>query len=77
MPLSSKKIQYVVREPYHGRIYKAKKRAGLVDKFKVRVFSKGVITFDSIRKEYSFVEGDIIAVEKAKKGIFFVDFNMR
>jgi NAD kinase len=74
MTLLSTKLQYVVREPYAGKIYKAPKKMGLVSSFKFKNLTEGIVVFDSIPKEYPVKPGDTIAVSKADSPISFVVF---
>ena len=74
LSLSSKKMQYVVREPYQGNIYRVKKKSGFVDDLKIKALTDGIIVFDSIDKEFKFKKNDIIKVEKSSTLLNFVDF---
>ncbi|MCX6709550.1 MAG: NAD(+)/NADH kinase [Candidatus Woesearchaeota archaeon] len=51
LPLSSHKIQFLVREPYSGRLTKPKIRAGFFEKIKfspLKNFRESIIVFDSV-----------------------------
>lgn len=62
LPLRSKKMEFVIREPYKGKIYSVKNKFGIVDNFTVQALSDGIIVFDSIGKEYPFKKKDTITV---------------
>lgn len=72
MPLASTKMQFVIREPYAGKIYHVKKRSGVVDHFKVKALCNGIIVFDSISMEFPFNEEDIIEVSFSKYKLNFL-----
>lgn len=62
LPLSSKKFQFVVREPYEGKVFADYKlKYGILDRNQeVKIISEmldGIIVADSVGKEYSFKKG--------------------
>ncbi|MFT4297906.1 MAG: hypothetical protein ACMXX5_01820 [Candidatus Woesearchaeota archaeon] len=73
MKPNSKKMQFVIREPYNGRIYKVKKKYGIVDSFKVKAISPGIIVFDSVENEFHFKKEDIIEVIYSKETLNFIN----
>ena len=74
MPISSRKLQYIIREPYNGRIYKVKKPNSIVDQFKVKALCEGIIVFDGSSIEYHFKKNDHILVQRSQNTLNFVDF---
>ena len=69
LKLSCRKMEYVIREPYKGTIYKVKKRYGLVNSFRMKSIMDGLIVFDSVNKEYPFKREDEITVDFSDKKI--------
>ncbi len=72
LPLNSKKYQFVVREPYEGKIFKSYKlEYGLLNKNqKVKVISEmldGVLVADSVSKEYSLKNGSIATIKLSNR----------
>lgn len=62
LALNSKKFQFIVREPYEGRVFKDYKlKCGTLNKNqKLKIYSEmldGVIVADSVGKEFSFKNG--------------------
>ena len=62
LPLSSKNFQFVVREPYEGKVFKNYRlKHGILKKGqKLKVYSEmldGVIVADSVGKEFAFSNG--------------------
>ena len=62
LPLNSKKYQFVVREPYEGRVFKNYKlKYGILNKsqkiFIVSEMLDGILIADSVGKEYNFKNG--------------------
>jgi len=70
----SKKMEFIIREPYVGKIYKIKKKYAAVDSFTFKTISKGIIVFDSVSKEYHFNRGDTISVSLSKHPINLIEF---
>ena len=67
LPLKSKKYQFVVREPYEGKVFKnyGVKYKILGKNQKVKINSEmldGVIVADSVGKEYSFKNGSTATI---------------
>jgi len=71
MALDSKNFQFVVREPYEGRVfrnYKLKNKI-LNAKQKIKIISEmldGIVLADSVGKEYSFKNGSKAVVKLSK-----------
>ena len=62
LPLNSKKYQFVVREPYEGKVFKNYKlKYGVLGKSqKIAIVSEmldGILIADSVGKEYNFKNG--------------------
>ncbi|MBS3113995.1 NAD(+)/NADH kinase [Candidatus Woesearchaeota archaeon] len=62
LPLNSKNCQFVVREPYEGKVFKNYKfKYGILNKNqKIKIVSEmldGVLIADSVSREYSFKNG--------------------
>lgn len=67
LPLNSKNFQFVVREPYEGRVFKDYGlKCGLLKKRqKLKIYSEmldGVIVADSVGKEFAFSNGSSAVV---------------
>jgi NAD kinase len=71
---SSKKLQYVVRDPYSGRIYNVKNKSGIVRSLKISALTPGIAVFDSLPPEKKFRRGDIITIRRAKSTVNFAEF---
>ncbi len=81
LPLTSKKIEYVVREPYAGRLTKPKMTKGVLGSSQsVTLVSRlwesheGVVVIDSYRKEFYFKNGDRLVVRAAKQQLNLISF---
>jgi NAD+ kinase len=81
LSLTSRKFEYVIREPYHGRLSKPKMIAGLVPKDeKVIVTSKiwkghdGIVVIDSYKQEFEFNNGDKLVVKASKQPLNLISF---
>ena len=74
MHLDSKNFQYVVREPYMGKIFRDYKlRRGILKKGrKITVISEmldGIVVADSVSKEYSLKHGQKVEVKMSEKPV--------
>ena len=72
MPMDSKNFQFVVREPYEGKVFRRYKiKHGILEKNeKIMVLSEmldGVIVADSVGKEYSFRNGSKATIKLSGK----------
>lgn len=72
MPLDSKNFQFVVREPYEGKVFRNYRiKHGILRKSeKIKIVSEmldGVIVADSVGKEYPFRNGSKAAIKLSKK----------
>ncbi len=81
LPLTVGKIQYVVREPYVGRLAKPKMVQGVVGHGqKVTVTSniwkrhRGIVVIDSYKNEFRFNNGDRLVVRAAKQPLNLIYF---
>lgn len=81
LPLTAKKIEYVVREPYFGRLTKPKMTKGILSSnqsitliSKIWEKHKGVVVIDSYKKEFAFKNGDRLVVKAAKQPLNLVYF---
>ncbi len=81
LPLTAKKIEYVVREPYIGRLTKPKMTKGVLNSSQsVTLISsiwekhKGVVVIDSYKKEFEFKNGDKLVVRAAKQPLNLICF---
>ena len=81
MPLTAKKIEYVVREPYVGRLTKPKMVKGVLGSnqsitliSKIWENHKGVVVIDSYKKEFKFKNGDKLVVRVAKQPLNLIYF---
>jgi len=76
MPLSSRKFQLIVREPYHGRLSKKNIKKMVLGKkdcveLKAEMGNK-VVVIDSLSKEYPLKLGDVLRVKPSNKDLLFV-----
>lgn len=74
LPLNSKNFQFMVREPYEGKIFKNYKLIyGILNKNQhVEIISEmldGVIVADSVSKEFNFKEGSEATIRLSNKKI--------
>ncbi len=81
LPLTAKKIQFVVREPYAGRLTKPKMLRGVLGaNQKVTIISdiwekhKGIVVIDSHKREFSFNKGARLVVKTAKQTLNLICF---
>ena len=81
LPLTAKKIEYVVREPYFGKLTKPKMIKGVLNGDQsVTVISNiwekhaGVVVIDSYKKEFEFNNGDKLVVKAAKQPLNLICF---
>ena len=79
-PLNSDKFEYLVREPYCGKV---SAKCNLINSIlnkneKIEVIfevGNGVLIVDSLSKEYSFKAGQKIMVKMSKNPLYIVSFN--
>ena len=79
LPLNSNKFEYLVREPYCGRVAaKCSLVNGILNKNeKIEVIfesSKGVLIADSLSKEHKFGAGQKVMVKISKKPLWIASF---
>ncbi len=81
LPLTAKKIEYVVREPYVGRLTKPRMTKGVLSSnqsitliSEIWEMHKGVVVIDSYKKEFEFKNGDRLVVKAAKQPLNLVSF---
>ena len=81
LPLTAKKIEYVVREPYIGRLTKPKMTNGILGSSQSitlisNIWEKhnGVVVIDSYKKEFEFKNGDKLVARAAKQPLNFICF---
>jgi NAD kinase len=81
LSIKDKRIQYVVREPYTGRLTRPKMIRGIVSgSGNVKVVSeiwndqKGVVVIDSSTKEFSFNKGSALVVNVSKQPLNLIYF---
>ena len=81
LPLTTKKMQFVVREPYVGRLTKPKMTKGVLSSSQsITVISdiwerhKGVVVIDSYKKEFEFNRGSRLVVRAAKQPLNLISF---
>ena len=77
LPQHAKKMQFIVREPYTGRIAKPKMTRGITSG-PVTVISKmwhsGIVVVDSYYKEFPFDKGSKLVVKIAKQPLNLISF---
>ncbi len=78
LPIDSGKIQYVVRDPYFGRLTKPRLKQGILTEGASAVIKSmswdGIVVIDSHFKEYKFNEGSTITIKNSSKPLKFIDF---
>ena len=79
LPLNSDKFEYLVREPYCGKVSaKCKLVNGVVNKNEklgiVFEVGNGILVSDSLSKEYKFRMGQKVTIQMSKKPIHMVSF---
>ena len=78
LPLNSKKFQFVVREPFTGRFLRYKMLKKVLEQNEVITLiskmKRGVVIADSVGKEYSFSNGDILTIRVSKHPLRLVAF---
>lgn len=77
MNINDKKFQFVIREPYRGKIYKVNKKQGFIkdnDSFGVKSITSGIIAFDSTKFHVEFKSNDVIKIKKSKSYINYIMF---
>ncbi len=78
LPLATKKISYLVREPYKGRLSSTKITKGTVsEKIKIKIASDmyiGIVAVDSSSKDYKFNKGDVVEIKRYKYPLKFIEF---
>lgn len=76
MPLGSKRFQYVVRDPYAGKILQPKLVKGiLAGDATIKIISrmdKGIVDYDSTSKEFPFRQGSVLEIKKSKKDLSMI-----
>ena len=79
--LRAKKIEYVIREPYFGRLTKPKMTRGVLGSHqKITIISKiwdkhkGIVVIDSYKKEFEFNNGSKLVVKAAKQPLNLICF---
>ncbi|MBI3036273.1 NAD(+)/NADH kinase [Candidatus Woesearchaeota archaeon] len=81
LSLTAKKMQFVVREPYVGRLTKPKMTKGVLSSSQsITVISniwerhKGIVVVDSYKKNFGFNNGDKLLVKAAKQPLNLMGF---
>ncbi|MBI2144548.1 NAD(+)/NADH kinase [Candidatus Woesearchaeota archaeon] len=81
LPLTTRKIQYTVREPYIGRLTKPRMLQGIINADqKITLISniwerhKGMAVIDSYKKEFGFNKGAKLVVKAARKPLNLIYF---
>ena len=79
LKLTDRKIAYVAREPYYGRLTKPRLTKGVADgNSRIVVKSKmrqgGIVVIDSYKKEFNFNNGDALVVKAAKQPLNLISF---
>ena len=81
LPIMARKIQYIVREPYTGRLTKPKMLKGVLSSGKtVTVVSniwerhRGIVVIDSYKKEFEFNKGSRLVVKASRQPLNLIYF---
>lgn len=75
--LDEQLFQFIIREPYRGKIYKVEKQQGLIKQnkvFTIMAITDGLISFDSTKKEISFDSNTEIKIQKSENDIKYIEF---
>jgi NAD kinase len=67
-------IYYIVREAYHGRIYKPKNLRGSAKEIKIMALKNLVLVVDSLSKEYVLKRNDIVTLKLDSNKLKKVNF---
>lgn len=78
LPLTSKKFQFIVREPYQGRLTRIRETKGTLNPNKKITIKSGmdncIVVIDSVGKEHKVGKGDVVTVRNSKKELRLLDF---
>lgn len=79
LPLTAKKVSYVVREPYFGRLTRPKLLVGSVNvdgkiTVKSKIWQGGIVVIDSYKKEFAFNKGSVLIVRASRQPLNLVYF---
>ena len=66
---NNKKLYFVIREPYFGRVYKPKILSGSSELIKIRMRGKGILVLDSLSDEHSLKKGDTVVLRAEPKSL--------
>jgi len=75
MQIESRKMQYIIREPYIGALIKPKMLKGITKTIIIKTFLESTVVIDSLSKEYKIRKGDKVEVRAAKKPINIIFFH--
>jgi NAD kinase len=78
LPMTSPKFEYIVREPYHGKLVTPTMINGILEKNqKIKIISNSdnlIVNADSVSPDYPAKKKSIIEVSLSKKPIYLVTF---
>ena len=81
LPLIAKKIEYVIREPYIGRLTRPRLTQGVLgSNQKITIISEiwdkheGIVVIDSYKKEFEFNNGSKLVVKAARQPLNLIYF---
>ncbi|MDO8740603.1 MAG: hypothetical protein Q7J54_03460 [Candidatus Woesearchaeota archaeon] len=71
--LNSKKMQYLIREPYSGRIYKFSLKKGFASKIKIKALKRDlVVVIDSLTEEHSLKKGSSAEISASNRPLTII-----
>jgi NAD+ kinase len=78
LPLTSRRFQFIVREPYQGRLTRIKLTKGILNANEKLTIKSGIdnciVVIDSVSKEFPISKGDIITIKNSKNELRLLDF---
>ena len=74
LDIGSDSIQYLIREPYEGKLTKPKLLKGIVEDIEIQSLTdKAIVVIDSTSKEYNFSKGKTLKIKKGEV-LRFIEF---
>lgn len=80
LPITSAKFEYIVREPYHGRLVDPKMVTGVLEKNeKIKIISDSdnlIINADSVSPDYALKKGKAVEIKQSNKLLHIISFHI-
>ncbi len=80
LPQHENRMQFIVREPYTGRIAKPRMTRGITGgplTLVSKIWHAGIVAVDSCQKDFSFNKGSRLVVKKAKQPLNLISFTAK